>query len=163
MNSSKPRFCIIGSGPGGFSSANVLLDAGYEVEIFESGIDTEGVKFPSLISSFQNIWKKGGATMSFGKDKIAFSEGMGVGGGSLVNSSICQRISKVKYLDWQEKFLKEVSYESFEKNYDRIEDKFNSSLESESPISSLFKDLFIKSDLKSIRLNRFIQKRQQKT
>ena len=42
MNSSKPRFCIIGSGPGGFSSANVLLDAGYEVEIFESGIDTEG-------------------------------------------------------------------------------------------------------------------------
>lgn len=162
MNPSKPRFCIVGSGPGGFSSADVLLKAGYQVEIFESGIDTEGIKFPSLISSFQNIWKNGGASMSFGKDKIAFSEGMGVGGGSLVNSSISQRINKVKYLDWQEKFLKEVSYESFEKNYEQIEDKFNSSLEPVSPISSLFKDLFIKSDLKSIKLKRFIQKNAEK-
>ena len=46
---------------------------------FLSRESTRKVKFPSLISSFQNIWKKGGATMSFGKDKIAFSEGMGVG------------------------------------------------------------------------------------
>ena len=49
MINSKPRVCIIGAGPGGFSSANIFLANGFEVEIFEEGIDTQGKKFSSLI------------------------------------------------------------------------------------------------------------------
>tara|TARA_A100001015_G_C15041888_1_gene740302 strand:- start:3849 stop:5282 length:1434 start_codon:yes stop_codon:yes gene_type:complete len=162
MINSKPRVCIIGAGPGGFSSANIFLANGFEVEIFEEGIDTQGKKFSSLISSFQNVWKKGGASMCLGKDKIAFSEGFGVGGGSLVNSSISQRIRREKFDEWQRSFLKDTTFEKFNKNYDQIEKKFNASYEPVSPISCLFEESFSDENLKRIKLKRYMQERSNK-
>lgn len=96
---------IVGSGPGGASVAERLVEAGIDVIMLEEGDYVPASDAPAGISrSMPRLWRGGGLTVAFGNPPIALAEGRCVGGGSEINSAIFQRTPASVLADWAQRF-----------------------------------------------------------
>lgn len=83
---------VVGSGPGGATTAAELAAAGFDVVVVEEGdLVVQGELAPFSLEQMERQYRAGGVTVALGRPSIAYTEGRGVGGGSEVNSGLYRR------------------------------------------------------------------------
>ena len=93
---------IVGSGPGGLTSAAVLVEQGLSVLVVEAGSFWPRGSFKRNQSwALQHLYQDRGARVAFGNAFIPLMSGRGVGGGTIVNSGICFRAPDWVLDEWQ--------------------------------------------------------------
>lgn len=83
---------VIGSGPGGATTASKLAEAGLDVLLVEEGpfLPLSSCR-PFSRDEMVQKYRNGGLTFAVGRPKILYAEGRCVGGGSEINSSLFRR------------------------------------------------------------------------
>lgn len=83
---------VIGSGPGGATTAAMLAEAGWDVLLIEEGsaLPLESAPHFSREEIIQK-YRNAGINVAFGRAKVAFVEGCCVGGGSEINRGLYHR------------------------------------------------------------------------
>ena len=81
-------FIVIGSGPAGSISALNIQKKGKKVLLIDEGgyYQISSKKHPA--SEFYNKWRNGGIISSLFPNQVSFSSGIGLGGGSEINSGL---------------------------------------------------------------------------
>jgi len=84
---------IVGSGAGGAVAAFELSKQGYSVAMLEEGgfYSTEGFTSSTVIQK-KNLYRNNGMTVVYGRPNIRIMEGRAVGGSTVINNGIVQRI-----------------------------------------------------------------------
>ena len=113
-------FTIIGSGVGGLSAAYELVNKNNTVEIYEEGdyLDEKNTK-KDISENLINYWRNSGFTPVFGKTNLVISEGMGVGGSTLINGGVIARPKKKIIKNWINEHNFEIS------DIEKLENVFN--------------------------------------
>lgn len=100
----KYKIIVIGSGPGGSIPASMFAGKGHDVLLIEKGKYYNLNEFKSFSSDeMLRKYKNGGLTISYGKTKINYVEGMCAGGGSEVNSGLYHRLPEEILYKWEKK------------------------------------------------------------
>src|SRR5438105_14732491 len=88
----RAQVVVIGSGPGGATTAHVLAEHGKDVLMLEEGpnLPLESCA-PFGIEEIAQKYRAGGLNPTLGNAKVAFAEGCTVGGGSEINSGLYHR------------------------------------------------------------------------
>ena len=98
-------FVVIGSGPSGMATAaKIAKKFPGEVAIIERGDFFEVSKTKHPGAEFYNKWDKGGINSTFYKERISFSSGNCVGGGSEINSGLFHKPDPDFLKRWTEEF-----------------------------------------------------------
>jgi choline dehydrogenase-like flavoprotein len=93
---------IVGSGPGGSTTACVLAEAGREVLLLEEGADHPQDAFPAYsLEEMNQKYRNSGLTPTFGKTKITYLEGRCLGGASEINAALYHLPMPETLLDWK--------------------------------------------------------------
>jgi len=97
---------IIGSGPGGSTTAHLLAERGREVLMVEDGLNLplDSCK-PFSVDEMVQKYRAGGLNPALGTGKVAFVEGRVVGGGSEINSGLYHRTPPELLERWKKDFL----------------------------------------------------------
>lgn len=96
---------VVGSGPGGASTAALLAEAGMNVLMVEEGAHLPITSAPSYsLAEMNQKYRAGGLTTTFGSPNITYIEGRCVGGASEINAALYHRPLKSTLRDWQLKF-----------------------------------------------------------
>lgn len=83
------RLLVVGSGPGGATTACLAAEAGQEVCLVEEGPDLPvGSAEPYSLAEMDQKWRNGGLTPAFGPVKVTYVEGRCLGGASEVNAAL---------------------------------------------------------------------------
>ena len=98
---------VVGSGAGGAVTAAHAAQAGLRVLILEEGEQTGafGNAERFTLNGMNLRLRRGGQQVAFGKPMIAWGEGIGVGGGTEVNSGLYHRVSNGTLERWAETHL----------------------------------------------------------
>ena len=96
---------VIGSGPGGSTTAHLLAEQGRDVLILEEGRDLPLESCRSFsIEEMTQKYRAGGLNPLLGNAKVAFAEGCTVGGGSEINSGLYHRTPPELLERWRSEF-----------------------------------------------------------
>ncbi len=80
---------VIGSGPGGATTAALLAEAGLQVTLVEEGTHHHVDSTPDhSIEQMDEKWRHGGLTKAFGSPGVSYIEGRCVGGASETNAGL---------------------------------------------------------------------------
>ncbi|NOY26640.1 MAG: GMC family oxidoreductase [Oligoflexia bacterium] len=83
---------VIGSGPGGATTAALLAEAGHDVLLVEEGADLSVDSAPNYsLAEMDQKYRNGGLNTTFGKTPITYIEGRCVGGASEINAALYHR------------------------------------------------------------------------
>jgi choline dehydrogenase-like flavoprotein len=113
---------VIGSGPGGATTAALLAEAGHDVLLVEEG----GHHLPDSAPAFSSLeteqkYRNGGLTPAFGKTKVTYVEGRCVGGGSEINAALAHPPVPGTLTDWAQRFqIREFGPEAMEPWFDAV-------------------------------------------
>jgi len=101
----RAEIAVLGSGPGGATTACVLAEAGRDVLLIEEGphIHPDAVE-PFSCEEMVKKYRNGGLTLAFGRTQVQYVEGRCVGGGSEVNSGLYHRTPPEVLAEWRERF-----------------------------------------------------------
>ena len=93
---------VIGSGPGGATTAALLAEAGRDVIIVEEGPDL-GVNSADnyTLAEMNQKYRNGGLTATLGKTSVTYIEGRCVGGASEINAALYHRPLAETLRFWQ--------------------------------------------------------------
>lgn len=96
---------VIGSGPGGATTAHLLAEHGKQVLLLEEGPDLplESCE-PFGVEEMTQKYRAGGLNPALGNAKVAFVEGRTVGGGSEINSGLYHRTPPEILERWRTEF-----------------------------------------------------------
>jgi len=93
---------VIGSGPGGATTACLLAEAGYDVVMVEEGKNLTIKSAPSYsLEEMSQKYRNSGLTPAFGKTRITYIEGRCVGGASEINAALYHRPLPQTLKEWQ--------------------------------------------------------------
>jgi choline dehydrogenase-like flavoprotein len=96
---------VIGSGPGGATTAALLVENGFEVLLVEEGKHLSIDDTPSYsLEEMGEKYRAGGLTSSFGATNVTMIEGRCVGGGSEVNAALYHRPKESQLDSWRREF-----------------------------------------------------------
>ncbi len=96
---------VIGSGPGGATTAALLAEAGRDVLLVEEGHHWTLDSAPSYsLAEMDQKYRNGGLNTTFGKTNITYVEGRCVGGGSEVNAGLYHRPLTTTLQAWRDRF-----------------------------------------------------------
>ena len=118
----RAQVVVIGSGPGGATSAHLLAEHGKDVLILEEGLDlpVESCR-PFSIQEMAQKYRAGGLNPAIGNAKIAFVEGCVVGGGSEINSGLYHRTPPVMLERWKKEFGLHLTDETLRPHFEYCE------------------------------------------
>jgi choline dehydrogenase-like flavoprotein len=104
---------VVGTGPGGATSAHILAEHGKEVLLLEDGPDLplESCS-PFSLEEMVQKYRAGGLNPAFGNAKLAFVEARTVGGGSEINSGLYHRTPPEILERWRDDFEVRESLEN---------------------------------------------------
>jgi len=109
----RAEIVVIGSGPGGATTAHLLAEHGREVLLLEEGRDLPLESCPSFgIEEMAQKYRAGGLNPMLGNAKVAFVEGCTVGGGSEINSGLYHRTPPELLERWRKEYHLRDSSES---------------------------------------------------
>jgi choline dehydrogenase-like flavoprotein len=131
---------VIGSGPGGATTAALLAEAGRKVLIVEEGpLDPPGACEPFSLEEMARKYRNGGLTPALGNPAVAYVEGRCVGGGSEINSGLYHRTPPDILEKWRQEFRVEAATEQdLAPHFEAIERELSVSLLREpAPAASL--------------------------
>ena len=119
-------YVIIGSGPCGMVSGDLLSKKGKTIIIEEGPIIEDSEEDIYTFQQISNGYVGGGINIAFGFPPVLLSEGKCLGGGSTVNSSLHHRAPLNVWNKWRELYeLKGFDEELVEKSYEEIENIFS--------------------------------------
>ena len=121
---------VIGSGPGGATTAWELIKNKRDVVLIESGdfYPLESCT-PFTTKEMEQKYKYGGLNPTISNPKISFVEGECAGGGSEINSGFYHRTPDNILKDWRQTFgIKNLSTEELQKHFEIIEKDISVSL-----------------------------------
>jgi choline dehydrogenase-like flavoprotein len=112
MTNQRAEVLVIGSGPGGATTAHVLAEHGRDVLILEEGshLPLESCS-PFSIEEMTQKYRAGGLNPTWGNARLAFAEGRTVGGGSEINSGLYHRTPREILERWRDEFKVQASLE----------------------------------------------------
>ncbi len=119
MTTVQAEVVVIGSGPGGATTAHVLAAHGKDVLILEEGpfLPLSSCR-PFSTEEMSQKYRGGGLNPALGNTKIALAEGRCVGGGSEINSGLYHRTPAEMLERWQREFsLAETSEEDLRPHF----------------------------------------------
>src|SRR5437016_2452341 len=104
---------VLGSGPGGATTACLLAEAGRDVLLVEEGPNVPaGAVEPYSREEMVRKYRNGGLTLALGRTKVLYVEGRCVGGGSEINSGLYHRTPPDVLERWRKEFQVEGLTES---------------------------------------------------
>jgi choline dehydrogenase-like flavoprotein len=112
---------VVGSGPAGAVAAKELVDAGLRVALVEEGppFTPQDFEIDGAISMARTM-REGGLRMTQGT-VMPTMQGIALGGGSLVNSAICNKAPDFVLDDWCAKFdLEHTTLADLDPHYDAV-------------------------------------------
>ena len=130
---------VVGSGPGGSSTACIFAEAGLSVLLVEEGQEIKQEEHkPFSLSEMDYKYRSQGATVALGNPKINYIEGKVVGGGSEVNSGLYYPPNKKIISSWIRNYdIRDFSFNELEKHSAIIEKDISVSfLPIEAPLAS---------------------------
>ncbi len=96
---------VIGSGPGGATTAALLAEAGHDVLMVEEGGHFGHDSAPAYsMAEMDQKYRNGGLTPAFGQTKVTYVEGRCVGGGSEINAALAHPPMARTLEDWRQRF-----------------------------------------------------------
>jgi choline dehydrogenase-like flavoprotein len=113
---------VVGSGPGGATTAALLAEAGRDVLLVEEG----GHHLPDSAPAFSSLeteqkYRNGGLTPAFGRTKVTYVEGRCVGGGSEINAALAHPPVVATLEDWRQRYdILDFSYEALEPHFEAV-------------------------------------------
>ncbi|MDQ7821171.1 MAG: GMC family oxidoreductase [Candidatus Eremiobacteraeota bacterium] len=120
------EYLVVGSGPGGATTAALLAGGGRDVLMAEEGGNyrLDSAEAYSLLEMDQK-YRNSGLTPSFGKTKVTYIEGRCVGGGSEINAALCHLPMECTIEEWRKDFkIEEFSYGALEPHFREIDKDF---------------------------------------
>lgn len=119
-------YVVIGSGPCGMVSGNLLSKKGKTIIIEEGPELADREEDIYTFNQISNGYVGGGINIAFGYPPVLLSEGKCVGGGSAVNSSLHHRAPSYVWHKWRDLYKLEGFDEKLvEKSYEEIENIFS--------------------------------------
>ena len=119
-------FAIIGSGPCGMISANLLSDQGKTIVIEQGPKIDDREKYVYTFSQISSGYAGAGINIAFGSPPVLLSEGRCVGGGSTLNSSLHHKTPSHIWEKWRQIYgLKGFDDETVSNSYKEIDHLFN--------------------------------------
>ena len=118
---------VIGSGPGGATTALLLAQAGHDVLMVEEGAHYSIDSAPSYsIEEMDQKYRNGGLNSTFGKTNVTYLEGRCVGGGSEINAALYHR-PKVSTLEgWAERYaLQDFDLDALWTHFEWVEEQMS--------------------------------------
>lgn len=114
---------VIGSGAGGALTAAFLAEHGYDVLILEEGPYVQsGTGSDRLTESLPSLWREGGFVPIASNASFMFAEGRCVGGSTMVNAGLINRIHPDVAIEWAESYhIQDFSFDMLERYEGRIE------------------------------------------
>jgi choline dehydrogenase-like flavoprotein len=82
---------VIGSGPGGATTALVLAQAGRDVLVLEEGPAIQAPPTAYSLDEMKVLYRHGGLSVAWGNPKVSYLEGRCVGGASEINAGLYHR------------------------------------------------------------------------
>ena len=118
---------VLGSGPGGSSTACIFAEAGLSVVLLEEGSHIQQSKLkPFSIDEMDSKYRAQGVTVAMGSPKINYIEGQVVGGGSESNSGLYFAPDQKNITNWADEFdIKDFSYAELMRHSLIIENDIN--------------------------------------
>jgi choline dehydrogenase-like flavoprotein len=116
---------VVGSGPGGASTAALLAEAGRDVVLVEEGrhLPTDSSRDHSL-EQMDEKWRSGGLTAALGKPKVTYIEGCCVGGASESNAGLYHAPIGSVLDDWAQDFgIADFGAEALGPHLDKVVDE----------------------------------------
>lgn len=106
MTDVRAETVVIGSGPGGATTAHLLAEHGRDVLLLEEGpnLPLESC-LPYSAEEMIQKYRAGGLNPTLGNAKVVFAEGRCVGGGSEINSGLYHRTPPELLDRWRREFL----------------------------------------------------------
>lgn len=100
MSALRAEAVVIGSGPGGATTAHLLAERGRDVIVLEEGphLPLESC-VPFSMEEMAQKYRAGGLNPALGRAKVAFAEARTMGGGSEINSGLYHRTPE-GMLEW---------------------------------------------------------------
>ena len=96
---------VVGSGPGGATTAAMLAEAGHDVLMVEEGGHHAQDSAPAYsLQEMDQKYRSGGLTPAFGRTKVTYVEGRCVGGGSEINAALAHPPMARTLQDWRRRF-----------------------------------------------------------
>ncbi len=95
---------VIGSGPGGATTAMVLAEAGLKVLVLEEGALVSNPPQAYSLQEMNTLYRFGALSLAWGDPKVAYLEGRCVGGASEVNAGLYHRPLPQVLERWAQEF-----------------------------------------------------------
>ena len=114
---------VIGSGPGGATTAALLAEAGRDVVLAEEGGNYSIDSAPNYtLAEMDQKYRQAGLTPAFGQTRVTYIEGRCVGGASEINAALYHRPLPETLLSWATNYqIDAMSAEPLAPYFDRVE------------------------------------------
>jgi choline dehydrogenase-like flavoprotein len=157
---------VIGSGPGGATTACMLAEQGMDVILLEEGSNHSVDSAPSYsLAEMNQKYRNGGLTPALGRTKVTYIEGRCVGGASEINAALYHRPLATTLKEWQLRFqIDDFDPAGMDRWFDEVEAEIGVAPQPNGvgPASELLKKGARKLGWKTTEIQRFWQYQKQK-
>jgi choline dehydrogenase-like flavoprotein len=121
------RILVVGSGPGGATTAALLAEAGHDVLMVEEGPDLRVDSAPNYSAQeMSQKYRNHGLNTTFGKTGVTYIEGRCVGGASEINAALYHRPHAETLDGWRRDFsIDDFGMQALERYFVEIEEELS--------------------------------------
>ena len=127
MKARQTQVLVVGSGPGGATTAALLAEAGHSVLVVEEGPDLRVDSAPNYSAQeMSQKYRNHGLNTTFGKTGVTYIEGRCVGGASEINAALYHRPHAETLDAWRRDFrIDNFGMQALERYFVEVEEELS--------------------------------------